>query len=482
MSAAAIHSTSTRRLADFFCSLRVGDVPDDVRDDARWRLVDTVGVALAGSRMDYADMIRGVFADMGGRGESTGFALKDRLPAAHAGFVNASYAHGPDYDDTHSVAMVHIGCTAVPASLAMAEREGSTGAEMLAAMIAGAEVGLRIGAAAPHRFHHRGLHATSVVGPFVSVMASGRLLGLDAEQVTNALGLAGSQSSGLLVGLHDGSWVKRLHPGWSVQAGITAALLARRGFLGPHEVLESPWGLFGVLLHGDEEPWDVDAVTEGLGDRWLLPGTTYKPYSNGAWNHASMDAVVAIMQRHRLGHADIAQIDATVPSECITVVCEPRDAKIHPHTPYHMKFSLPYSVAIVAVLGHADVDDYTAEVLANPSIADLAARTFCHGDADMPPVNFPARVTLETRGGERFEENVPAQRGGPGNPMTPAGHRTKFRANAGPSLGAAHTDALLELLENAWDLKRVTDVTQLIADAVELQGCHSGRIDGTAQP
>ena len=463
MNATAVQQTSTRQLADFFCALQPESIPDHVRDDARWRLVDTVGVALAGSRMDYAEMVRGVFAGMGGMPEATAFAVEGRLPAAHAGFVNGAYAHGPDYDDTHSVAMVHIGCTAVPSSLAMAERQRASGAEMLTAMIAGAEVGLRIGAAAPHRFHHRGLHATSVVGPFTSAMASGRLLRLESERVTNALGLAGSQSSGLLVGLHDGSWVKRLHPGWSVQAGITAALLAERGFLGPHEVLESPWGLYGVLLHGDEEPWRIDDVTAGLGERWLLPDTTYKPYSNGAWNHSSMDAVVAIMRDHHLQHEEIARIDAAVPVECLTVVCEPRDAKIHPRTPYHMKFSLPYSVAIVAVLGHADIDDYTDEVFANAEIADLAARTFCHGDPGMPPARFPARVTVETKGGERFERDVPAQRGGPGNPFRPEDHRAKFRANAGPSLGQARTHELLGSLENAWASPSVAEITRLMA-------------------
>ena len=463
MNATAVQQTSTRRLADFFCALQPDDIPDHVRDDARWRLVDTVGVAIAGSRMDYADIVRGVFADMGGKQEATALAVPDRLPAAHAGFVNGAYAHGPDYDDTHSVAMVHIGCTAVPASLAMAERQDASGAEMLTAMVAGAEVGLRIGAAAPHRFHHRGLHATSVTGPFTAAMAACRLLRLDAERSINALGLVGSQSSGLLVGLHDGSWVKRLHPGWSVQAGITGALLAERGFLGPHEVLESPWGLYGVLLHGDEEPANIEDVTAGLGERWLLPDTTYKPYSNGAWNHSSMDAVVAIMNEHGLRHADVARIDAAVPVECVTVVCEPRDAKIHPRTPYHMKFSLPYSVAIVAVLGHADVEDYTDLVLANPEIADLAARVFCHGEADMPPARFPARVTLETRNGQRFERDVPAQRGGPGNPMRPEDHRAKFRANAAPSLGDTRTDEVLEALENAWESPRVADITRLIA-------------------
>lgn len=452
----------TGELAEFFTALEPRDIPDHVKADAVWRLIDTLGVALAGSRMDFAEMVHAVVAEMGGKEDATALGAPAKVPAAHAGFANAAFAHGPDYDDTHSVAMVHIGCLAVPSSLAMAERVGAGGSAMLTALIAGAEVGLRIGAAAPHRFHMRGFHATGVVGPFTAAMAAGCLLKLDAERQTNALGLAGSQSSGLLVGLHDGSWVKRLHPAWTVQAGITAALLAERGFLGPKEVLENPWGLFGVLLHNDEESWDVRDVTAGLGEQWLLPETTYKPYSNGAWNHSSMDAVAAIMRANHLTHADIARVDAHVPVECMPVVCEPRDAKIHPHTPYHMKFSLPYSVAILAVVGHADVEDYTEAVHTNRDIADLAARVYCHADPAMPPHGFPARVTLEARDGRTFTEDVPAQRGGPGNPMSDDDHREKFRHTAGPSLGAARTDEVLALLEKGWELGDVSEVTRLL--------------------
>ncbi|HWF57912.1 MAG TPA: MmgE/PrpD family protein [Candidatus Dormibacteraeota bacterium] len=452
----------TGALAEYFSGLQPDAIPEPVKADATWRLVDTIGVALAGSRMDFAEMVQGVFTDMGGVEESTALGTTTRLPAAHAGFVNAAFAHGPDYDDTHSVAMVHIGCLAVPASLAVAEKVGASGAAMLTALVAGAEVGLRIGAAAPHRFHMRGFHATGVVGPFTAAVASGRLLDLDPERMANALGLAGSQAAGLLVGLHDGSWVKRLHPAWSVQAGITAALLAERGFVGPKEVLESPWGLYGVLLHNDEETWDLSAVIAGLGDTWLLPGTTFKPYSNGAWNHSTMDAVAAIMRAQNLQHHDILRIDTTVPEECLPVVCEPREAKIHPRTVYHMKFSLPYSVAILAVLGHAEVEDYTDAVLADQEIADLAARVYCHGDPSMPATGFPARVRLETRDGRRFDEDVPAQRGGPGNPMSDDDHRDKFRATAAPSLGTQRAEALLAALEHLWEADEVSRLAHLL--------------------
>jgi len=453
--------TLAHQLAVYFSALRPEDLPESVIDDARRRVMDTIGVALAGSRMDYAEPVREVIVDMGGREEATVWGSGHRLPAGQAGFVNAAYAHGPDYDDTHSLAMVHIGCLAVPSALAMAERSGASGADMITALVAGAEVGLRVGAAAPHRFHMRGYHATGVVGAFTTVTAAARLLRLDVDQLANGLGLAGSQSFGLLQYLHDGSWVKRLHPGWSVQAGITSALLVQRGFTGPPLVFEGGNGLYAVLLHGDAEPVQWDTLTGGLGTRWLLEETTFKPYSNGAWNHSAMDAVAGIMRDAGLSSADIDRIDATVPLECIPVVCEPRDAKIHPATPYHMKFSLPYSVAMLAVLGHAGVDDYTEEVYGNADIADLAARVHCHGDPQMRPSRFPAGVTLRTLDGRTFARDVPSQRGGPGNPFTADDHRAKFRANALPSLGEQRTEDLLHAIEGVWEAPSVDELVRL---------------------
>ena len=455
-------SSVTERLAAFCAELRADGIPDHVRDDARWRVMDTVGVALVGSRMDFSESVRTVVRGMGGAEEATAFGMPDRIPAPHAAFVNAAAAHGPDYDDTHSVAMVHIGCLAVPAALAMAERAGANGAQMLTALVAGGEVGLRVAAAAPHRFHMRGYHATGVVGPFVAAAVTGSMLGIDSGRIADALGLAGSQAAGLLVGLHDGSWVKRLHPAWTVQAGITAGLLAEQGFRGPHRVLESSWGLYGVLLHGEADRVDPEDVVAELGERWLLPATTYKPYSCGAWNHSSMDAVRSIMEAEGLRHGDIARVEAQLPPEGIPVVCEPRQAKINPATPYHMKFSLPYSTAILAVRGHADIDDYGDDVLADPEIRDLAARIECAPDPAMSPEGFPARVILHTRDGRRFEKLVPAQRGGPGNPMTADDHRAKFRSNAEASLGTSRTAQVMEIIEGLWELDSIDRLTRLL--------------------
>src|SRR6202165_5672566 len=242
--------TLTQRLAGFSSSLGWAQVADAVKSDAVRRVVDAVGGGLAGSTSPHAAMVLEVAAEYGGRDEATAWGSGRGLPAPLAAMVNAALVHGHDFDDMHSRAMVHISCVTVPAAIALAEQRGASGAECLLALVAGAEVGLRIGDAAPHRFILRGWHGTSVCGTFAAATVAARLMRLDAERTAHALGLAASQSAGIMQGLHDGSWVKRMHPGWAVQNGIMAASLAARGFTGPMEALEGSAGLYRVFLRG----------------------------------------------------------------------------------------------------------------------------------------------------------------------------------------------------------------------------------------
>ena len=452
----------SERLAAFATGLRPEDLPPEVVADARRRLIDTVGVALAGVRMDSAPAVRDVVFDWGGAQEATVIGWGGRLPAPLAGFANAALAHAPDFDDTHSVAMVHMSSVAVPAALAMAERNGLSPRRMLTAMVAGGEIGLRLGAAAPHLFQKRNYHATAVVGPFCSA-AIGCLLASpapDERAVANALGIAGSLASGLRQGNLDGTWIKRIHPAWSVQNGLEAGLLASRGFTGPREVLEGRFGFVQVLVRG--EKIDLDGIVDDLGERWVYPESTVKPYPNGAWNHSSMDAVALIMNKNGLRAGDVERVDVTVPPECIPIVCEPREVRLNPATPYHMKFSLQYSVAMLAVLGHCGLDDYSDGVLADPRLRAFAERVHCAGDPSLSPHRFPARVRLLTTDGRAFSQDMPAQRGGPGNPMTDAELRAKYTANASGTLGHDRAALLLEALEGVWDAPDLGSVVELM--------------------
>ena len=459
-------TTISDRLGAFAAAFRPADLPAAVREDAEWRLVDTVGVAVAGSRMDYAEVVLGVATELGGTPECSLIGRPGRLSAPLAGFVNAAFGHGPDFDDTHSIAMVHMSVVAVNAALVMGERTGGSGADVITAQAVGAEVGLRIAAAAPHLFHARNYHATGVVGPFAAAVAGAHLLHLDRAGIANAIGIAASNAGGLRQGNLDGTWMKRLHPAWSTQAGLLAALFAERGFLGFREGLEGTSGLFKVLLHGldpGQGSVDLESITQGLGERWIYPDSTFKPYPNGAWNHSSTDAVATVMRRDGVTWEEIERIDVHVPAECIPIVCEPRALRLHPNSTYHLKFSLPWSVAMCAVKGGIAVEDFTDAVLADRRIALLAARVHCHADPLLEPPGFPAWAEVRTHDGRRFEARVPAQRGGPGNPMSAADHENKFRRNVEPALGAAGATQLLAALTAFWDepsAGRLLDLTR----------------------
>ncbi len=451
----------SQSLAEFAVGVPSADLPEAIRDDATWRLVDTLGVAIAGSRMDFAEPVTAMARATGGVAEATTLVAGDRLPAQLAAFVNGCLAHGQDFDDTHSVALVHPSCVALPAALAMAERAGASGADFLSAAVIGAEVGLRIGIAGRSSLIDRGFHATSVTGTFIAAAAASRLLGLPADLAANALGLAGSFSSGLFQGMLDGSWVKRIHPGIACQGGITAALLAERGFTGPVEVLEGRYGLYATFLHGDGSV-DPGVVLAGLGERWHYTETTFKPYPTGSVSHTTMGAVAQLMREGGLVATDIESVDCEVPSAVIPIMCEPRETRLNPATPYHMKFSLPYATAILILTGSVAVDDFTEANRIDPAIRAMAERVHFKADPGMSTEGFPGRIAITTVAGQRLKLEVKAQRGSPGNPMEPAEHRDKFLANASPTLGETQAEKLLAALESCWEAPDVSELTALL--------------------
>jgi 2-methylcitrate dehydratase PrpD len=462
--------TISQRLASWAAGIQLSDLPPEVLDDARWRLIDQVGVCIAGTRSESARAVHRVAERFGGNPQATTLVTGSRYSAPLAGWVNGAVGHAADYDDMNGTAAVHISSVAVPAALSAAEALRASGAQCLLAMVVGAEVGLRIlSGAPPHQFHKRGLHGTGVAGPFVAAAITAKLMGLESHAIAQALGMAGSRASGLMQTLVDGSWVKQLHPGWAVEAGLTCAWLASEGFTGPMEVVEGQYGFFRSLLHGDEEQLDLERILADLGRRWLLPETTFKPWPNGVWNHASMEGAQLITHSEGLSIGDIERIDVYVPPVCLPIVCEPREAKLHPQSVYHMKFSLPYSVAMLLKLGRVEVDDYRQDVLEDPEIAALAARVHCHPDPSMQPETFPARVELTTQAGRVLVHDVPAQLGSSQHPMSQVEHRRKFHGNAVPSLGERRTEQLLEALESfseCPEVERITALTVPTFDAV----------------
>ncbi|MGE3912001.1 MAG: MmgE/PrpD family protein, partial [Chloroflexota bacterium] len=274
-----------------FHSITFAQLPPDVVILAKRALLDYLGVAIGGASLPMAQIATAYFVEQGGRPDASLMLDQRRLPAVNAALVNGVYGHALDMDDGHRMAAGHPGVATLPAALAAAERHDASGQELLRALVCGYEVFVRLGAHLNPAHLKRGFHTTATVAPFPAALAAGLLMGLDTEQLTRALGLAGVQGAGLMEVFHDGAMAKPFQVARGSAAGLLAADLAARGALGPRSVLEGTQGFLAAMC-GDR---DSTALVAGLGPDdpepdWLIRGVYFKLYAACRHTHAAVDA------------------------------------------------------------------------------------------------------------------------------------------------------------------------------------------------
>jgi 2-methylcitrate dehydratase PrpD len=461
-----------RILADFAAGTCFERLPAPVVSSVKDRVLDTLGICLASSAFGLGDGVHELVGGWGGRPEASAVGARGRYPAPQAAFVNGTLAHSLDFDDTHLPSVLHPSASIVPAGLAMAQATRASGAATLAAIAIGLEVTVRVGlggylAEQGNVFFNRGWHATSICGTLGAAVTGALLMGLDAEGVQDALGIAASMGAGVIEANRAGGTVKRLHCGWAAHAGLTAAALARNGYTGPPTVFEGHFGFFRAFL-GDD--YDLNAVVNGLGDHWEVPGIFFKPYPANHYTHAGIDAALAVV-RARGGAIDpqeVRRIELGVASAPLHTIGEPREEKIRPRSGYHAQFSGPFTVA-TALLGGGGLgvyfDDFTDERARDERVLALARKVETYVDPECDrifPREFPAVLRVHMNDGQTYEHRVMRNRGGPGNPLSVADLQEKFRLNAEHTLSSEQTallsEAVLEL-DRAPDLERLLSLT-----------------------
>jgi 2-methylcitrate dehydratase PrpD len=428
---------------DFVLGLRLGALPDAVVEAARLCLTDWIGAAVRGSSEPLAAALDAVVAASGGEPQATVVGRGRRTSALLAALANGAQGHALDLDDTHLASIVHGSAPVAPAALAIAEWRGLSGAAVLEAFVAGFEVETRIGRVIGPLLAERGFHVTAILGHFGAVAAAGRLLGLSAEPLGRALGIAGTQAAGLEQSL--GTMSKPLHPGKAAMNGILAALLAREGFTGPTGILDAPPGLPGTFVGvADLRP----ALTD-LGSRFEILDNSTKLYAACHLLHATIDAGRAIRERAAPAAEAIAEVECHVPPLAVKVAAIPE-----PRTGLEAKFSAGYCAALALTRGDAAESDFAAP---DPALVALAGRVRPVADAAL---RIPeARMRVRLRDGRVLDEAVKAARGTPGRPVSRPEVEEKFRRLAGVVLPAAQVDRLLETLAR---LDTLPDVSSLL--------------------
>ena len=446
---------ATRDLARFSAELSFGQIPKEVVEHMKLSLLDSIGVCLHGVTLPWTRHVQAMVEAEGSLPQASIYGSGKKTSIANAVLVNSTAGHAFELDDIHKESIIHPGSLALPVAMAFAEAKGGvSGQALLSAMIAGYEVGARVGNAATVRLLLKGFHPQGTSGAFTAAAAAAHMRGLDAHQTLHAFGIVGSQAGGLMAA-QEGAMVKRFHSGRAAQSGVYAVLLAERGFTGIEDVLEAAYG--GYLVTHSDQP-APQKLTAGLGSVWETLNVGYKPYAAVTSIHTALDALAQIMRDNKLTADDIVSVDAGL-SQATYVHCA-WEYKAQGVTAAQM--NLYYGLAMIALDGTAFVDQYREDRLHDPRVLAFVPRIRARIDAGIEAMGAAyrhgARVSVTTRDGRRFDAELLNRRGSAENPLRPEDIDDKFRQVVRSCLSPAQIERVASLVR---DIDRLQDIGEL---------------------
>lgn len=437
-------SERARILATYASSLSFDDIPADVVHRAKQCVIDTIAAATYGAALPWSRMIAAHASRSGPSGRCRIFGTAQQpVQATAAALANGASAHAFELDSLRRPgAGVHPGASLVPPVLAMAQELGSSGRDVITAVVAGCEVLFRIGVASRHSSEKRGFHAPGLTGPFGAAVAVGRLIGLDEERMANALGIAGSLAGGLLefASSRSGGMVKRLHLGRAAESGVVAACLARDGFTGPASVLEGTFGYLHVFC----AEHDAERLTAGLGDKWETRNICFKRYPCHITAHTPIEAATRLRAEAGFAAEDIASV---------LVQGSAKMAELHnipaPSDLIMAQYSIPWCVAAALLRDPSDPASFGIEAYHDPAVAALSRRISVVGSAPPRLSNWGSIVSIRLHDGQTLEKEVDDFPGTPNCPLTDEQAKLKFVSLTGRREESEHEFARLMHLETS---------------------------------
>lgn len=419
----------TADLVDFLTRLKFNDFPLETIDRAKYFLLDYLGVAARGAQEEPCAVMYRTLRAMHPSEEGTLLVgRRGKLPAYLAAMFNGTAGHSIELDDVNNSASLHPAVAIFPTTLAMAQDQGKGPKEFITASIIGYEVAIRLGMALDPAMHYaHGFHPTATCGTLGAAAAAAKLLDLDEEQTASALGIAGSQAAGSMEYLSNGAWTKKMHPGWAAHSGITAAFLARNGYVGPSTIIEGKSG----FLNSYSDQSNHDKVLEALGDVYHIDRTSIKPHACCRYKQAGIDGILQIVAENDLTPDKIKKIRVGILSGGWDIVVDPPQQKLNPRSMVDAQFSMPYGAAVAVIHRRAFIDEYHTKHLDDPAVKELMKKVECFKDPELDkeyPARWPSKVEIETEAGEKYSVKVDFPKGDPENPLTWGELAVKFKS------------------------------------------------------
>jgi aconitate decarboxylase len=450
----------TRAIAEFASGLTYEQIPAGVIERIKLLMLDSLGCAIYSAKLEWCRILRETLQALDSTHTTSIWGTAAKLSSDHAALVNGTQVQGFELDDVHRKAVLHVGAVTLPALIAVAESHAKlSGRDFLTAAVAGYEIGPRVGLCMGQEHIGQGWHSGATVGIFSAAAAAARALHLDADKTVHALGIAGTQSSGLMAAQY-GAMVKRMHAGRAAQSGLYAALLAQNGFTGIVDVFEAPYGGFCTTFSRSRNRFNLNELSSSLGHKFETMGIALKFYSCVGSNHTTLDAIADIRKRRPFTLEEIEQI--VVHGSQVTV-----DHVGWPYKPEGLtaaQLNLPFCVATLLIEGDAFVDEFTPGCVTDKARISLSHKVKVVHDPAITALGaghrHKVRVEVHFRDGSTETETREAPRGSEQSFASADDIIGKFEKLARGAMSQSQQDALVEAVMG---LEKLADSRELIA-------------------
>jgi 2-methylcitrate dehydratase PrpD len=436
----------SRQCADFVKGLSFADLDRDTVSVTKKCIIDWLGCVLGGSSTPAAGIIESVVSDMGGKKQATLIGDFERATALQASMVNAYNCHILEMDDVHKSSIVHPAAPVISSVFALGEYLGSSGKELIEAIVAGYDVMIRIGEAVTPS-HYTIWHSTATCGTFGAAAATAKLLDLNEIQTLYSIGNAGSQAAGLWEFASDKAMTKYLHCGKAAYNGFLSSLMSKKGFTGATRILEGDRGFFKAY----SKEKDFEKSFEDMGDNYRINQTVYKPYASCRHTHGPINGILEIMQSNDISYQEVERVDVETYDTVLKLA-----GNTDFSTPPAARFSISYCLACALIFGKVGVGQFDEEVLKDPRIPEVIARINVQTTEEMNslyPGKWASKVLLKTKKGDKFNTFVEYPKGDPENTLDEKEIKNKFLELSTLKISEKQAETLFNRCKNIDNIK-----------------------------
>jgi len=452
----------SQQVAEIGTNLKFEDLPERVVSNSKMFILDLLGNIIASRHIESSEIVLKTAQDLGGNPTSTAIGCNYKTSAQLAALINGTFGHAFDMDDDHRYGIQHPSVVVFPAVLALAERFQKSGKDVITAFAYGSEITIRLGESFEGQTYYQGFHPTGTCGVFGATGGAAKIMNLNEEKMTYALGLAGSQAAGLLEWKAQGTWSKRYQAGHPSMCGVISALMASNGYTAPTTVWDGQDGF--IRAYSYKDIYNYDKVINEFGKRWEMADTSIKVHACCRFSAPLADAGVELHKRG-IDYKNVKSILARVNKYSIKVLTVPIETKAAPKTVVDAQFSLPFAIACGMVKGHENIDDYTNESIRDPEVLALAKKVTWVLDPEIEkvyPKYYPCTIEVTMNDGSTEVCHIEYPKGDPENPVAWDEAVEKFKFMASHEMGSYKVNKIIDVCSHLEEINNIQSLIDLL--------------------